>query len=283
MPSLLTASEGPRWADLVFHVLAHVEATETLAASLWDRTYVAFAERHLGPAEHRALGEDARVLGSLIRSHDELASVQILAWLFAGVDRARAAQHRDLRDLAPTDVDDAGALEAIQGLHAAVEVLRAAAELEAQAYERLPELPLDRNGLARALGEVVDAAPFLRRCEVGVLRALRLRGRARGETIWVGWPCAELRLTVEHAAWQASHEGTVLEIGEHSVRSGASLGEREREHAAVVLLAERASAAGLGDPHRRWLGHFGQNAPDVRPASLGAEAERIVRAAIQGR
>jgi hypothetical protein len=135
VPSLLTVSEGSRWADLVFHVLAHVEATQALAASLWDRTYVAFVERHLGPAAHRALGEDARVLGSLFSA----------------------------------------------------------------------------------------------------------------------------------------------------VRSGASLGEREREHAAVVLLAERASGAGLGEPHRRWLGHFGKNAPDVRPASLGAEAERIVRAALDGR
>jgi hypothetical protein len=50
-----------------------------------------------------------------------------------------------------------------------------------------------------------------------------------------------------------------------------------------VLLAERASAVGFGDAHGRWLGHFGENAPDVGLASLGAEAERIVRAAVDER
>ncbi|MBW2459905.1 MAG: hypothetical protein JRI68_35775, partial [Deltaproteobacteria bacterium] len=84
VPALLPARS---WPDLVFHVLAHVADTAHLPASVFDPTYVQYAEGHLGPAAQRPLAEDAAVLGRVLPTHEELARAQLLAWLFDDVDQ----------------------------------------------------------------------------------------------------------------------------------------------------------------------------------------------------
>jgi hypothetical protein len=75
------------------------------------------------------------------------------------------------------------------------------------------------------------------------------RGRAWGDELWVGHPAAEVAPSVEHAAWQAAHEATVVEVA----RELEDLSERDVEGEAVVRLTRRAAEAGEGAGHAAWL------------------------------
>src|SRR5581483_7174316 len=134
----------------------------------------------------------------------------------------------------------------------AVEVLRAAAELELPLLARLPPIAADLAALGRALDEVAAAAPLLPRCRVGVARALGRRGRVMGREIWVG------AAPIEHAAWQAAHEATVAEVAAHAAQDHDAV-----ELAALALLAHRARASGLEAAHRAWLAHFGEEVEEA--------------------
>jgi hypothetical protein len=236
------------WAEAVLHVLVHVRATAGLPASLYDAGYVAEVERVLGPADGRALGEDAAILGRVLPTHEALANAQRLAWLFRSAERAEACAGRDLAELGAADVDAPALLPGLAG-DAAVEVLRAAAELELPLVALLPAIAVDLAALGRALDGVERAAPGLRGFRVGVARALGLRGRVMGDEIWVG------AAPLEHAAWQAAHEATVAEV----VAVHGEDGHYRVERAAIARLAARARAAGLERPHRAWLAHLGDD------------------------
>lgn len=243
-----------RFAELVFHVLAHVRATAHLAPSVYDRAYVDFVARHA--PRRRTLHDDAATLGALAGTHDALVRVQLLAWVFDDVARADACRERTLDQLAPVDVDDAEALERVRERDvAAAEILRAAAELEADVVAALPQPTLAPQELARAVAALHGVAP-LSRFTVTSVRSLRLRGRVRGDAIWVGAPCDDLGPTVEHAAWQAAHEATVAEVSGGLRRTKAPTHD-DVESAALRRLEERARAAGLAAPHARWRAHFG--------------------------
>jgi hypothetical protein len=260
------------WGDLVFHVLAHVRGTRHLAASVYDRTYLDFVACHVGPAEARTLGEDAWVLGRAAATHEALGAVQLLAWLHETVEAAEAVADRGLRQLGPRDVDVPGLLLVLLRWEATVEVLRCAALLEREAWAALPCEP-DAAGMRLALSKVVPAAPGLEVCRVRMVRALRLRGRVRADEIWVGVPMTALGLTTEHAAWQAAHEATVREVSTAMTRKGRVPTFDEVERVAVVLLASRASTAGLGREHAVWYGSLG-HPPSTHVAALSPfEAE----------
>jgi hypothetical protein len=261
---------GP-WPDLVFHVLDHVEGTARLPASSFDRRYVAFCREHLGPAEERTLGEDARVLSVVAPNHRTLASVQLLAWTFASLERAVAAAPRELGELRDGDVDRPELLGMLREHRDATEILRCAAELEREHHARLPPVATSFDAVTEELARVGLAAPWLARCPVRLVRALCLRGRVLQREIWVGVPDPVLGVTVEHVSWQAAHEATVAEVSERG-----ELAEREVEHAAVVLLAERARRAGLARGHARWLAHFGTNAPPIQSTLLPQHVQNVV-------
>ncbi len=263
---------GRSWADLVFHVLAHAAGTRNLPASVYDPVYVAFCERSLGPAEERTLAEDALALSKLATSHQELARVGLVAWLFDTVERARSVATRELETLEPSDVDHPEILPALRRAPAQVELLRCAAELERPFFDKLPGVAFDEAELARALRRVTAAAPELARADVRVVRSLRLRGRVRGVEIWVGAPEPALGLAHPHVAWQAAHEASVAEVA----RQAPELEEREVEHVAVVLLAERAARAEMAAEHGRWLSHFGDNAPPIDCPSLSIAARNAL-------
>jgi len=256
------------WPDLVFHVLAHVARSAHLPASIYDPIYVGFVEQRLGPARERPLGEDAVVLGRVIRSHEALARVQLLAWLFDSVEQASACARRDLGALGSSDVAEPALLAPLALEGPPVEILRCAAELERAAYERLPAAPVEHDSLAQALRDAAGLAPGLRGAEIMALRALRLRGRVRGSSIWVGVPCADPGPDLGHVLWQAKHEATVREIGLTLAASGAQLAERSVEAVAVVLLAQRAVEAGRGAEHACWLDHLASPKPSIDPAAL---------------
>lgn len=262
------------WPELVMHVLAHVKATAALPASVYDPIYVGWARERLGPAEGRTLGEDALVLGNALPSHTELARAQLLGWLFDDVEQASAVADRELSQLGPGDVERPELLAPLVGMGPSVEVLRAAAELEAEPWiERLGPPAGDDASFRMALARVMRAAPMVAHCRILRLRALRSRGRVHGSEIWVGAPVAELAVDDAQAAWQAAHEATVAEVSARSV-----LEERRAEAVALVLLAERAQRAGLIDEHRVWLGHLagcgcpaGPGPPRIDRAALAKE------------
>jgi len=264
------------WADLVFHVLAHVHGTAGLAASVYDPRYVAFAERRLGPAAARTLAEDAAALGALAPTHEALARTQLLAWLFRDLDRPSAVVAKELGALEAADVDAPELLSALAQEARAVELLRCAAELERDLFETLGPPRFDADALAKALDRATEVAPGLALGRVACVRSLALRGRVLGDEIWVGAPDEELGVSVEHAAWQASHEATVREVGEAARRARLGASERDVEAASVVLLAERASAAKRAEEHSRWLGVFGAAGPTTDRASLSSELGRLV-------
>jgi hypothetical protein len=257
------------WPEAVFHVLAHVRGTAALPASAYDPVYVAWAERRLGPAGARVLGEDAEVLATALPTHEALASVQLLAWLF---DDANVAARNGERELADVDAARPELVEPLVARGPAVEVLRCAALLEREAVERLGPLDFDASALGRALHEATRAAPFLEQASITPVRALRLRGRALATAIpdiLVGAPCTDLGVDCEHAAWQAAHEATVAEVS-----IATDLAERRCEAVAVVLLHERAADAGLAALHARWLARLA--APSTDPATLRDEERAVV-------
>lgn len=157
-------------------MLAHVDVGR-LAASCHDLRWIRWAEEHLGPARDRHLAEDATVLASLFETHDALARAHALAWVFPSADAARAASASDLADL-----DRTAALDVALSGGAAVEVLRAAAELELSAIEALPA------AAAPILRDMRNVAPHLARCELSFARPLPFRGRAFGDSVVVGFP-----------------------------------------------------------------------------------------------
>jgi len=268
---------GPEWADLAFHVLAHVIGPTRFPSSLHDPRYVSFVERHLGPASARPLGEDADALGRILTSHELVARAEWVAFLFADANAARSAAKRDLTELAETEANR-DALRALSGIQPVAEALRAAAELEAPHHARLPSVELDTESLRASLLRVRSAAPRLATLRVACLRSLSRHGRVVPPWIYVGAPSDALAVTAEGAAMQAGHEATVVEVGEAALARTVPLGERDVEHAALVVLAERAARVALQDEHGRWWTALGLPAlADVR-ALLGRGALDVARA-----
>jgi hypothetical protein len=252
------------WAEAVFHVLAHAPGKS--AASCWDRVYVAWIEERLGPASERSLGDDAATLATLLTDFEALARAQALAWVFPDPDAARAHAAEDL-DAIAGGVDER-ALATCLTAGPAVEVLRAAAELELDGLAALGVPDFDREAFAMALDDVGRAAPLLARCRVEHVRSLPRRGRALdGSSIFVGVP-GIAGAEIDHVAWQAAHEATVLEC----VRAKES-GFGELEKRAIDLLGLRARDVGLGARHARWLATLDLSAI----ADIGDGAERAAR------
>jgi hypothetical protein len=271
----MPAHLGPPWADLVFHVLAHVPLP--FPSSLHDPLYVAFAERHLGPASGRSLGEDAVLLGKILSTHELCAHAQWVAFLFEDAAMARAVTARDLREM--DDVHAHGpALRALVGIEPVAESLRAAAELEAPHHARLPSTSVNAVELDAALVRARAAAPRLASLGVRCSRALARRGRAVPSWIYVGVPGGELGVTAAHVATQAAHEATVVEVGEAAIAGRVHLAERDVEHAALVVLSERALGSLFAADHERWWNALGLPAVSEVRAKLSNEAMRLVAA-----
>lgn len=249
------------FADLVFHVLAHVPAP--FAASVHDRAYVAWCEARLGPAGTRELGEGASVLARTLTSHDACVRVQRLAWLFGDLESASRAFDRPLSELPEAEVARPRLLPGLRG-DPLSETLFCTVALEAAWHARLPPLDLDA-GLESALGARRLVAPELWRFGVGVVRSLVRRGRVFEDEIWVGAPGdAAPWADRELVAWQAAHEATVAEL------AAARLPFEEHERAAVALLAERAARAREVAAHARWLATLDAAPPRREALSQGA-------------
>jgi hypothetical protein len=245
----LLDSADLRAAELFFHVFAHVEGTGQLPASVHSSEYVAWARAQLGDPEQRTLGEDARLLAHAFPTHAALAEVQGLGRLFKSLERAEAVGARPLAELAESEVDDARALSHLRGLGAPGELAFCAFMLELIHFVQLPAPPPPPPELMVLLSSLVPLAPVLAEARVGCVRSLHLRGRVWGNEIWVGHPGAQVAPTLEHAAWQAAHEATVVAIAKRR----PELAEREVEAEAAAELTRTAFAHGMQDAHRRWL------------------------------
>jgi hypothetical protein len=235
-------------------VLAHVRSSQP--SSVYEPRWVAFVAAHA--RGEGTLQEDVAALESAAMTHDALAEVQLLAWLFESAARTARLVDRPLSELLPHEVDAPALLPQLLRSRSlpVIEVLRAAAELEAEAYARLP--PPNALPFEEALARVARAAPFLGRCTVEHVRPLMLRGRVFGRRIWVGTPCASLGPSAEHVAWQAAHEATVTEVTVRASALGLPPAYLPVERCALHLLQARAAKARLGEDHARWLAHFGR-------------------------
>ncbi|MBI5534865.1 MAG: hypothetical protein HY898_19215 [Deltaproteobacteria bacterium] len=271
------------WADLVFHVLAHVPARRPVPASVHDPVYTAFVRDHLGPATDRHLGDDASALSALVSTHDALVAVQWLAWLFPSVEAAFGVAELEIAQLPAESTAEPKLIPRLLKHRQAAELLWASVLLEAEWHARLPEVHLSLPELDQALSSAAAVAPRLADCTVAFVRALRLHGRVRSHEIWVGAPLPALRLGIEHVVWQACHEATVLEVNEAAARTGIELGHGPSEHAAVVLLAERAKRHRQAAQHASWLAHFGANAPPTDRSALDSAALLMVVQLAEGR
>lgn len=219
--------------------------------------YVAWVAEKLGPATQRSLAEDARVIANAAATHDALARIQALAWLFETAEDVARATDKDLSDLLPEDVRSVRALSIVKGAGAAAEVLRAAAELELPLVATLPPPAIDPSW-QRRLEAMKAIAPRLATCTVAIARPLGVRGRVLESSIFVG------DADVEHAAWQAAHEATVIEASESGAKEWADI-----ERRAIGLLRFRAKTAGLAEEHARWLARFDLSALGEIPDATG--------------
>lgn len=226
-------------------MLAHVDPGR-VASSCYDAGWIAWAEQHLGRATDRSLAADVRVLERTLASNEHLAAAQALAWMWNDAAQARGCAQRDLAELTDDDVADTRALRTARAIGPAVEVLRAAAELELPRLAEIHAPYTDTTALARALSRAAPAAPELGRVRIELAPPLPRRGRAWGPHVWVGMPGIAGAET-EHVAWQAAHEATVVEVGR------LAEGHETVERMALGLLRSRARRAGLTDAHRRWL------------------------------
>src|SRR5688500_4294288 len=192
------------FADLVFHVLAHVEATAALPSSLYDATYVALCQRELGAIEQRQLGADVKALGAVLGTHQALAAVQRLAWLHETIAESEQVETRSLNELAPGDVARPALLaELVREAQPALELLRCAVALERPHHARLAlaEVAADeQDELLQVVTELCAVAPGLARARIAYVRSLGRRGRVWGSEIWLGLPGSENGPTPEHAA-----------------------------------------------------------------------------------
>lgn len=234
--------------ELFFHVFAHVAETRALPASVFSARYVAWCESLLGPGRARTLADDAVMLARQFPSHPALVSIQPLAKLFRTTDKLARVGERSLAELSAPDVDDANALQHLQALGAGAELALCALLLELPSFLRLAALPAVPAPLRERLASLVAVAPGLSQAHIGCVRSLYQRGRAWGDEIWVGHPAAEVAPALEHAAWQAAHEATVVQVS----REQPALGERAVESAAVERLTRMAEAAGERAGHSAW-------------------------------
>lgn len=241
------------FADLVYHVLAHVPGDAP--ASAWNPQYVAWCAERIGSANDRSLGEDARALASLAPNHDALVRAQLVAWLFETVPDASVFE-QSLAELG-------------QGRDPAAELVWCAAALEAEAHARLPDPAIDPAIVSSTLA-LADVAPNIVDFDLGFVRPLGLRGRVRDREIWIG------DAPVSHLAWQCAHEAAAVELSDaHPELPFASV-----EHGSVVLLAVRSERAGRADAHARWLASLRAPSPD--PDSLDPALRASVMDLVSG-
>jgi hypothetical protein len=245
------------FADLVLHVLAHVESTKSLPSSLYDPVYVELCRRELGAAEDRQLGADALALGPLLSRHETLASVQRLAWLHETIGESMAQETKSLAELRPDDVARPALLSAFAVDEVPlVELLRSAVALERPHHARLAPVEVaagEQEELLHVVTELCAVAPGLSRARIAFVRSLGRRGRVWGKEIWLGIPGSENGPTPEYAAWQAAHEATVVEVAEAAANAKLGLTEREIESAGLVVLSARARGEGISERHRSWF------------------------------
>lgn len=265
----------PSWAEVVFHVLAHLPA-HGLPSSLYAPWYIQFAERELGAASQRALAEDIAVLGALLRDHDALVAAQGIAWLWRESGSALARAERELSALRDIDVDDELALAQVHVRAYAVEGLREAALLEATSVAALPLPRLDTAELTDALTTLLPCAPQLARADVTPLRPLTVHGRARGRSIFVGVPGAGVSL--QHVAMQAAYEATLCEV----LSLQSPLAPRRARVVSLVLLNARCADSEAAQLFRVWCQQSLVAADSLERSQLSSSESNVLDVCLRG-
>jgi hypothetical protein len=204
--------------------------------------------------------------------------------LFADTAAARRCAGRALAELSADEVAEPSALALLAG-HPAAELLWCSALLELDVHAALPhpEGDCDEESIKNALLRVEACAPRLAHSAVHLCRALTRHGRSFGADIYVGVPSVQLGVSAESVALQAAHEATVLEVAALAARSGSALSERDIEHVALVVLAERTRLHGWSSRYLSWSLQWNVPAAQLESASLPAAARSVAARLLERR
>ncbi len=273
MASTLIVTPASDWAQLVFHVLAHLKPQTNMPASLYDAHYVRWCEQHLEPAQLRTLAADTEALSQLCPTHAQLARLSLMPLLFSSIAQAERCHAAELSELKASEVDSAELLASLR-VHDASELLRCAALLECSTWERLPQFA-PGSALEERLQELAPLTPTLANMQVHTVPALRLRGRVMQRKIWIGLPNDVFGPSVEHVCWQAVHEATVLEVSDVSRELQTPLAHEALEQTSLCLLAERVRGSDWATHHQAWLRHFAA-LPAMARTALNAASRAIL-------
>lgn len=265
------------FADLVFHVLAHVDVG-ALPGNLFSPPYIEWAAERIGPASERELGRDAALLAPLVRGDmQSWVAIQPVARLFDDRAAAERVGSRALAELNAEEVVEPAWLPGLQR-SAAAELLWCASLLEARHHAALqPPAAAALLSLQRALAAIEVLSPRLASASVHVCRALTRNGRAFGQRVYVGLPDAELGVEADRVAMQAAHEAAVIEATSGARELGLAPTERGLEAIALVVLSARAHEHGLSTLYAAWLAQWGVAEKHCELAALPPEQQALAR------
>lgn len=265
------------YADLVYHVLAHVQVLGP--SSLHDERYLAWSRASLESPARRPAENDARALGVRYARAPGADLVHALPALHASVAGFCASATKALHELLPADVADAELLRALLEMdRPLVEILRCAMALSARAYARAhaglvePELRFAAEVVAPLLGEATGVMPALRHFSVELSHPLGPRGRVFGRRILVGAPVSWCDLPPPHPVLQAMHECAVA-CAERELRSGGSaplsaVAHVASEWRALCAVEQLIQSSSWQEWHVAWRA-------GLATAALEAEARRL--------
>lgn len=305
-----TVALAPPFGRAAVSVLAQLPPRPDTPACLADATWSRRVLSCSTVDEQRERAEERVAIAQLAPTAGELAALSWTARLYHDAAHAADGLAHATAVAAPAALRAVGAFTRGAGARlepwlALSDGLVVAASLHEPAALRAEEgldVPSALAALEDALAPLVAVAPGLAGARVELVPALRLRGRAFEDVLWVGLPSAALGVDVAHAAWQAAHEATVREVtarvrdAEHAA-AGARVGHAELETFALSLLATRVrdggagAAPAAGSPYRRgdalaashaaWLAHFAAPWPErvaSRVAAVGRDAADPVAA-----
>jgi hypothetical protein len=270
------------YADLVYHVLAHVPVDGP--SSLYDPRYLAWSRASLPEPARRPAEDDAAVMGALYARAEDAALLHALPALHDDLRGFQASAAKGLRELGAEETADGHWLRALLGMdRGLVEIVRCAMALAARAYGRAhaermePELRRAAAEVEPLLDDAMGIIPALRHFRVEVSHPLGPRGRVFGRRILVGAPVAWCGLAHAHPILQAMHECAVA-YADRELRSAEAARGVGSSYAACEWRAMRAVEQVVrGTPwqeaHAAWRAVFATEALDAEARRIGVDGD----------
>ena len=273
---------GP-YADLVYHVLAHVPVDGP--SSVHDAHYLAWSRATLPEPARRPAEEDAEVMGVLYARTEGAALLHALPALHDDLPAFCASAAKGLGELEAHEVADHDLLRALLGIDRRLaEIVRCAMALAARAYgsahaERVePELRRAAAEIAPLFDDAMDLMPAMRHFRVELVHPLGPRGRVIGRRILVGAPVPWCGLPPAHPVLQAMHECAVACADGERRAAGVAAPQAgdtyvECEWRAMRAVEQVARGTAWQGRHAAWRGVFTTDELDAEARRLGVNGD----------